>query len=81
MDWNNFIFGPLEKESCKLFYFFTALSFFSIVLFIISFILYSIKQPKNISISTILNCIILLVNLLVTYFVNRIFYNICQKVL
>lgn len=80
-NFQNIIFGPLGKESCNLFYFFTAFAFFSLIVFLILSLLLFLKQPKKISFTVLFNGILLFINLLLTYFVNRIFYNICIKTL
>jgi ABC-type transport system involved in cytochrome bd biosynthesis fused ATPase/permease subunit len=77
----NFIFGPLGTEACNYFYFLTGFAFISIIIFIISAVFMFITKPKTINSSTLFNSLLLLLNLLIAYFVNRVFYNICRKTL
>jgi uncharacterized Tic20 family protein len=77
----NLIFGPLGKEACNYFYFLTAFAFFSLVIFFFSAILIVVKRPRTITRGSIFNGVLLFFNLLIAYFVNRVFYNICKKTL
>jgi hypothetical protein len=70
-------FGPLSKKWCNYFYFFSVFFFvvFSFTLVIMVGTL--VMNYKKVNISIVLNAVLLLLNSLIGYFVNRLLYSVC----
>ena len=67
-------FGPLDKKYCTYFYFLSIILFVFLVISGISLVaLFFKKFDKTI----LFNNSFVLINLLIAYFVNRLFYTIC----
>ncbi len=72
-------FGPLDKQYC-VYYLFLAMLFFAALIFaIFGELIYVIKKYKEINFRTFSNGILLLFNIFVAYFVNRLLYTMCTK--
>jgi len=78
-DLMNRIFGPLDKKAC---FYFLALSgfFFVILLFAIFGNAYIIlKDMKNLTLGNLMGGMLMIFNIFVIYFVNRLLYTMCVK--
>jgi hypothetical protein len=78
----NMFFGPLGKESCNFFLFISVIAFFTMIVFAISllfYIIYMMKKRESITSLHVTNGCLVLFNLFMSYFINRIFYNMCIK--
>ena len=73
------IYGPLDKQSCIYFFVLTILFFITFIIIIISGLIFSIKNYKNINKIYIFRGILLLFNAFMAYFVNRLLYNMCIR--
>jgi hypothetical protein len=78
MDFSS-IYGPLDKSSCV--YFFIWTIFFFIVLVVIFFgeIMFLIKNRKEITRQQVIQGILILCQIFLAYFFNRLLYNMCSK--
>jgi len=75
----NTYFGPLDKQYC-VYYLILAMLFFAALIFtIFGEVIYAIKKYKEINFRTFSNGILLLFNIFVAYFVNRLLYTMCTK--
>ena len=72
------IYAPLDKGSCI--YFFLTTIFFFVVLVVAFFyeIFMIFKDFKNLTRGTILK-LLMLFNIFIAYFVNRLLYTMCNK--
>ena len=75
----NMYFGPLDKQSCFYFLFLAMLAFVVLIFTIFGEIIYVIKNYKEINFRTFSNGILLLFNIFIAYFVNRLLYTMCSK--
>jgi hypothetical protein len=75
----SFIYGPLDKGSCVYFLALTIIFFITLVITFLTEIYFLIKNRKSISFSTITRGILILFNIFIAYFVNRLFYSMCSK--
>ena len=73
------IYGPLDKQSCIYFFVLTIFFFITFIIIIISGLIFSIKNYKNINSMYIFRGILLLFNAFLAYFVNRLLYNMCIR--
>jgi hypothetical protein len=71
------IYGPLDKQACVYFMFLTVVFFIILVLTLLSEVFFLIKNYKNIKRENIVTGILMLINIFVVYFVNRLLYNMC----
>ena len=67
------IVGPMSADSCVYFYVVALLSFFLLVLSLLSIVFKLVKKPNSFSWQTL----IVPVNAGLMYFVNRVLYNMC----
>jgi hypothetical protein len=72
-------FGPLNKSSCFYFLILTIIFFIGLVLLIFSEILFIIQNLNKLDFKTISSGVILLFNIFIAYFVNRLLYTMCSK--
>jgi len=75
----SFIYGPLDKGSCVYFLALTIMFFITLVITFFIEIFLLIKNRKNISFSVVTRGILILFNIFIAYFVNRLFYSMCNK--
>ena len=73
------LFGPLNKNSCIYFLLLTVIFFTVLVFALIIEIIYIIRNIKNLNVRTFINLILILFNLFIGYFVNRILYTMCSN--
>lgn len=73
------LLGPLDKQSCI--YFFVLAAFFLVVLIatLLSEIYFIITHYKELNRRLMMNGILMLFNVFVAYFVNRLLYSMCSK--
>jgi len=70
-------FGPLNKEYCFYFYFMSILFFIAFLLAILGILTTMFYTPKLINFMFIVNAFVLLFNVFVAYFVNRLLNTMC----
>ena len=72
-------FGPLDKQSC-IYFLFLSMIFFAILIFtIISEALFLIRRYKELDFRVFTSGVLLLFNVFIAYFVNRLLYTMCSK--
>ncbi len=72
-------FGPLDRSSCIYFRFLT-IFFFSILVFaLFTELLFVVKNFRQLNFRIFSNGILLLFNIFLVYFVNRLLYSMCDK--
>jgi len=72
-------FGPLDKSACFYLYF-LSLFFFIVLLFVLfKEIVYVFKNYKNLGFKTVVQGLLILFNIFLAYFVNRLMYTMCNK--
>ena len=76
----NEYFGPLSKEYCVYFYFLSIFFFFIYVIILIGVIAFIIKHynnPAKVNLAFLINSVMLLLNSIIAYFVNRLLHTMC----
>jgi hypothetical protein len=79
---SNFIndyFGPLSKKYCIYFYYLSVFFFVMYVISLISFTVFIVKHYNKINIAYIVNFVMILINTLLGYFVNRLLHSMCMN--
>lgn len=74
-------FGPLDKSACVYFLIISVLFFISLILLLGTEILYIVKNFNKLNFRTVSSGIIILFNVFIAYFVNRLLYTMCNKTL
>jgi hypothetical protein len=76
---NQTFFGPLDKSACFYFYF-LSLFFFVVLLFVLfKEVVYVFKNYKSLGIKNVVTGLLVLFNIFLAYFVNRLMYTMCNK--
>jgi asparagine N-glycosylation enzyme membrane subunit Stt3 len=76
----NMYFGPLSKKYCVYFYYVSIFFFLMYVITLIGAIAFIIKNYKDfakINLSYVINLVMVLINMLLSYFVNRLLHTMC----
>ena len=72
-------FGPLSKDSCLYFYILTILCFISLVIVLLTEIYFIIMHYNKLNLKAFQRWVLILCNVFIAYFVNRLFYTMCAK--
>jgi len=78
-DFMNTFFGPLDKSVCVYFLALSMLFFFLLIFVLGMEIFYAIRHLKGLNARLVTNGVLILFNLFLSYFLNRVFYNMCTK--
>lgn len=72
-------FGPLDKQSC-IYFLLLSMIFFAVLIFtLISEALFVIRRFKELNFTVFTSGVLLLFNVFIAYFVNRLLYTMCSK--
>lgn len=72
-------FGPLDKSSCVYFLIISVIFFIGLVILLGNELLYIIKNVNNLNFKAVTNGIIIIFNIFIAYFVNRLLYTMCNR--
>jgi hypothetical protein len=72
-------FGPLDKTNCVYFLIICAIFFILLVFSLFANILWVIKNYKQLNFRIFTGGVLMLFNLFIAYFVNRLLYSMCNK--
>jgi hypothetical protein len=72
-------FGPLNKDACAYFFILSFIFFVFLIVALFMQIIFVVKNYKIVNFKLIVNAGLLLINLFLIYFVNRLFYTMCNK--
>ena len=75
----NMFFGPLSKEACLYFYFLSVLFGISFVFVAITVFIFILQNHKKMDMKLSFNLVLLLINVFLVYFVNRLLYSMCSR--
>lgn len=70
-------FGPLSKDYCIYFYLMSIVFFAIMMLGLLGVIVTIAKNPKQVNIMFFINAVMLLMNSVLAYFVNRLLHTMC----
>jgi len=73
------IYGPLDKQACMYFSALTIFFFIVLVFALFAELFYLVKNYKNVTGKHVINGILILFNMFIAYFVNRLLYNMCSR--
>jgi hypothetical protein len=72
-------FGPLDKSSCVYFLIISVIFFILLLVAIFGNIFWIIKKYKNVDFKMISGGVVMMFNVFLAYFVNRLLFTICTK--
>ena len=72
-------FGPLDKRACVYFLIISIIFLIGLFLVLGSEIIYLLQNFNKINFRVLTSGIIILFNLFIAYFVNRLLYTMCNK--
>ena len=72
-------FGPLNKGSCIYFFILSVIFFCILILLLFSEFFFILNNFGKLNIKLILHSILILSNMFIVYFVNRLLYTMCTK--
>lgn len=78
-DFMTLFFGPLDKSACVYFLIISVLFFISFVILLGSEFIYIFTNFKKLNFRIFSSGIIILFNIFIAYFVNRMLYTMCIK--
>ena len=78
-DFMTTFFGPLDKNVCLYFLILSMIFFFTLIIVLGMEIFFAIRHFKGLNVRMMTNGVLLLFNIFIAYFVNRVFYNMCNK--
>jgi Na+/proline symporter len=78
-DFMSNFFGPLDKSVCAYFLIVSVIFFIALIVVSIGEILFLMKNYSRMDLRMITVGVLLLFNVFLAYFVNRMFYNMCTR--
>jgi len=72
-------FGPLDKSACVYFLIISVLFFISLLIILASELFFIVNNFSKLTFRNITSGFIILFNIFVAYFVNRLLYTMCNK--
>ena len=72
-------FSPLDKGACVYFLIISVLFFISLIVVFLAEVFFVFKNYKSVDFKLVSNGVIMLFNIFVAYFVNRLLYSMCTK--
>ena len=72
-------FGPLDKSSCVYFLIISVIFFVGLIILIINEFYYIAININKLNFRMITSGVIILFNIFLAYFVNRLLYTMCNK--
>ena len=72
-------FGPLDKSACFYFYFLSLLFFVILIFVLLKEIIYVFKHYNSLNYMMFFKGLLILSNIFLAYFVNRLMYTMCSK--
>jgi hypothetical protein len=73
------LFSPLDKGACVYFLIITMIFYIMLLLTFLGEIWFAIKNYKQLNFKVVSNGVLLLFNIFIAYFVNRLLYSMCSK--
>jgi hypothetical protein len=72
-------FGPLDKGSCVYFLIISVIFFVLLVVALFTQLLWVVKNFKQLNFRILTGGLVMLFNIFLAYFVNRLLYTMCTK--
>ena len=72
-------FGPLDKGSCVYFLIISVIFFILLVVALFSHLVWILKNYKQLNFKIFTGGVVMLFNIFLAYFVNRLLYTMCSK--
>lgn len=72
-------FGPLDKSACVYFLIVSVIFFIALMFLFIAELLFLMKNFSRVDFRMITTGVLILFNIFLAYFINRMFYNMCTR--
>ena len=72
-------FGPLDKSACVYFLIISVIFFITLILVLGSELIYILQHYNKLTFRMFTNGFLVLFNIFIAYFVNRLLYTMCSK--
>ena len=72
-------FGPLSKEYCMYFYLMSIFFFIIMMMGLVGVVSTIILKPKQVNVMFFINSVMLMMNSILAYFVNRLLHTMCAN--
>jgi len=72
-------FGPLDKSACVYFLIVTVIFFIALVLVLINGLVFAVKNYNKLNFGMVSAGVLILFNIFLAYFVNRLMYSMCTQ--
>jgi hypothetical protein len=72
-------FSPLDKNACVYFLIISVIFFMLLLFAILGEIIYVYKNLKSLNLRTFTTGLLLIFNIFIVYFVNRLLYSMCSN--
>ena len=72
-------FGPLSKDSCLYFFILTVICFVTLVFVLLTELYFIVMNYNKLNLKSFQHGVLILCNVFLAYFVNRLFYTMCAK--
>lgn len=72
-------FGPLDKGACSYFLIISIIFFIGLLILLINETYYIITHFRNLNFRMLSSGVIIMFNIFIAYFVNRLLYSMCTK--
>lgn len=73
------VFGPVDKGACVYFLIMSIIFFVAMLFLLLNELVFLVRNLSKFNLRMLVNGLMLLFNLFLVYFVNRILYNMCSK--
>ena len=75
----NTFFGPLDKKNCIYFFIISFIFFILLVISIFAHLFWLTKNYKQLNFKLATGGLLMIFNIFIAYFVNRLLYTMCSK--
>jgi hypothetical protein len=73
------IYGPLDKSNCVYFLIISIIFFVGLMILLLNEVIYIIKNIGKLNFRSLSSGLIIMFNVFIAYFVNRLLYTMCNK--
>lgn len=78
-DLKTLFFGPLDKSSCDYFLIISVIFFVGLIILLVNELIYIVRNFSRLNFRHISGGLIIIFNIFIAYFVNRLLYTMCSK--
>ncbi len=72
-------FGPLDKSACVYFLIIAVIFFIALILVLINELVFAVKNYNKLNFRMVSAGVLILFNIFLAYFINRLMYGMCTR--